>query len=250
MLLWILLFIVLYSCYIALTKFPYKFAKIHAKQIHFQPKSLHKQFPRLLCKVPGFQKTERLAPWDVPAAWGLCFHFYIAPFLHSSPQALFSFPCLVSWLENTTLILIQNVSKYTSSWRKKSHSFAVTRHLGVTVSYLAMTGCMPMQSTSLTSFSPLDTEVVSDLTGLLKMSLMMLNKLKNKKISVVCLSIIIFCTLVTESKPCFESILLYSSLLLTRHQEQRGKYHHHTLKPMHTQDYIIVIHSLMARFHE
>lgn len=42
-----------------------------------------------------------------------------------------------------------------------------------------MTGYMPMTSTSLISFSTLDSKLVSDLTGLLKMSLMTLNKKKN-----------------------------------------------------------------------
>lgn len=123
-----------------------------------------------------FPKDRKISP--LRDSWGLCFHFY---FLHSSPQALFSFPCLASCFENTTLILIQNISQYPSSWRKKSRSFAVTRRLGVTVSSLAVTGCTPMQSTCLPSFSPLETEVVSDLTGLLKMSLMVLNKLKRSK---------------------------------------------------------------------
>lgn len=147
-------------------------------------KPLHKQFPSL-CKVTALQKAERLAPWDIPAVWGLCFCFY---FIHSSPQALFSFPCLVSWIQNTTLILIQefeNVSKSITPWTKNREITFIwdNKHWGIIVSYLAMTGCMPMTSTSPINISTLDTTLFSDLTGLLKVSLMRLSgKIKFKKI--------------------------------------------------------------------
>lgn len=178
----ILLFIAWYSCYITLTKFPYKFAKHMQRKFISSQKPLHKQFPSL-CKVPALQKAERLAPWDIPAVWGLCFWFY---FLHSSPRALFSFPCLVSWIQNTTLILIQefeSVSKSINSWTKNREiTFTWDKqHWGIIISYLAMTGCMPVTSPSLISISTLDTTLFSDLTGVLKMSLTRLSGKIGKK---------------------------------------------------------------------
>lgn len=179
----ILLFIAWYSCYITLTKFPYKFAKHMQRKFISSQKPLHKQFPSL-CKVPALHKAERLAPWDIPAVWGLCFWFY---FLHSSPQALFSFPCLVSWIQNTTLILIQEFQSISKSINLGTKNRDITfiwdnKHWGITISYPAMMGCMPVTSISLINISILDTTLFSDLTGVLKMSFMRLSKKILKKI--------------------------------------------------------------------
>lgn len=129
-----------------------------------------------------FPKDKKISPLRYPCSSGSVF---LLPVQHSPSQVLFSFHCSVSWFENRTLFLIQelqSLSKYNNSWTKNREFILiwVTRHLGITVSCLAMSGCMAMISTYPIGFSTLDTKLFSDLIGLLKMSLMMLN-VKNKQ---------------------------------------------------------------------